>query len=213
MTKILLPLALPLLMVTGPRTNAQSVADLVTQLSFDTEKLTSIKATLQEMYQGYENLEKGYTHIRDIVQGNFNLHKFFLDGLWILSPVVRDDPRITDILNKAYRIALGYKTATSNLYGSGVFSPQELDYIIGVYSSLLQQSLQAAEELTMVSTDNQLRMSDDQRLQALDRIDVTITGQLVFLQQFSNSLSIQAAQRMKEANSINTLKSIYGLPH
>jgi len=165
------------------------------------------------MYTGYAKLEKGYTRVRDIARANFSLHQLFLDGLWILSPAVRNDSRIQDILDTEYRIVSDYKTAVARLSKTTVFTPQELDYIMGAWSALLQKSIQAIEELTLIITDGQLQMSDAQRLQAIDRIDTDIRGRYNFLTQFNNALSIQAAQRQAAGRDINTLKQLYGIPH
>jgi hypothetical protein len=189
------------------------VIDLTNQLLLDREKLASLKSTLQGMYNGYAALEKGYTRVRDIAKANFSLHRLFLDGLWILSPSVRSDSRIRDILTRESRLISDYKTAAARFSKTPVFTAQEMSYITSTWSGLLQKSLQAIEELTMIITDGQLQMSDAQRLQAIDRIDADIRGQYNFLQKFNNALSIQAAQRQKEGNDINTLKQLYGIPH
>jgi hypothetical protein len=191
---------------------AQSITQLLQQLVLDTEKLTSMKATLQQMYNGYATLEKGYTNIRDIAKGNFNLHQAFLDALLVISPTVAGDPRITTIFNTEYSIVASYHTANARWSASGVFTPQELNYIIDTYSALLDRCLQSIEELTMVITADQLRMSDGQRMQALGRIDEETKQQAAMLQQLDNTLSIQTEQRLAAQGDINTLNSIYGLP-
>ena len=193
-------------------TYAQSIGDLTAQLLLDTEKLTYMKTFLQELYQGYEIIDKGYTAITNISRDNFNLHKAFLDGLLAVSPAVQQSPRVLDILNTEYRLAAEYKTAAGRYAAGGSFTASELDYITHIQSTLLSRSLQSIEELTMILTADELRMSDAQRLQAIDRVYEEVTGQLTTLQQFDNSLSIQAAQRAKEAGTINILKSLYGLP-
>jgi hypothetical protein len=207
---MLLTLALGL---SAGKASPQSIVDLTEELVLDAQKLASLKSTLKDMEQGYDQLKDGYTKIRDIAQGNFSLHQAFLDALWILSPAVRNDPRLTEILNTEYRIVAAYKAATGSLGANPVFSPDEMTYINGTFSAVLERSTQAVEELTMVTTDNQLRMSDDQRLQAMDRIDGDMKSELAFLQQFDNELAIEAARRNQESNDINTLKSLYGLPH
>jgi hypothetical protein len=212
MTKQIFILLLSLFSTCGGPLRSQSVADLLAQLSLDTEKLTSLKATLQDMYKGYEGVRQGYTRVRDLARDNFNLHELFIDGLWVLSPNVRGDPRIAAILNTEYRFVSDYKKATARL-NTSLFTSQELDYIIDMYSALLQQTKQSMEELTMVITDNQLQMSDAQRLQAISRIDTATRSQMGLLQQLNNMLAVQSAQRQAASNDINTLKLLYGIPH
>ena len=192
---------------------AQSIADLAEELALDAQKLSSMKATLQEMYQGYTELKNGYTRIRDVVKDNFNLHEAFLDALWVLSPAVRSDPRLQEIVNTEYRLVQAYQAATGRLSGQSVWTTQELGFITGTFSTLLQRSLQVVEELTMITTDNELRMNDAQRLQALGRIETEIKGELGFMERFDQELAIEAARRGQETNDINTLKSLYGLPN
>ena len=191
----------------------QTVFELTEQLALDKEKLSSLKSTLEDMYKGYETLKDGYTHIRDIAQGNFSLHQLFLDALWVVSPSVSGDPHIRNILDIEYRIVAEYKTAVARWGHNPVFSAQEIAYVSAVWSGLLDKSLQAMEELTLVLGDGQLQMTDAQRLQAIDRIDSDIRGQYNSLQRLDNSLALQEAQRQKENNDINALKLLYGIPH
>jgi hypothetical protein len=213
MNKLFLTISIVLLGALGASARSQSIPELLVELSLDEQKLSSMKSTLQQMYQGYTELEHGYTNIRDIAKGNFNLHQGFLDALWLVSPAVRSNPRITSILNAEYSIVSGYRNAGAQWSGSGMFTPQELNFIIDTYSALLQRCEQSIEELTMVLTADQLRMSDAQRMQAIGRIDTDTREQLSILQQLNNTLSIQTAQRLKEQGDINTLKQLYGLPN
>jgi len=202
-----------LLGLIGSTARPQTIIQLTEQLALDAQKLASIKSTLQDMYRGYAELQQGYTRIRDLAKDNFNLHEAFLDALWVLSPAVRSDPRLAEILNMEYRIVAAYQVASAGIGSSPVWTAAELSYITGTFSALLSRSMQVVEELTMISTDNELRMSDAQRLQALDRMDTEIKEELVFMERFDNDLTIEAARRNQESNDINTLKSLYGLPN
>ncbi|HEY4334664.1 MAG TPA: hypothetical protein VGM89_02175 [Puia sp.] len=191
---------------------SQSILDLSEQLAFDIQKLASIKSTLQDMVKGFDRLKSGYTQIRDVVKDNFNLHKTYLDALWVLSPAVRADPGLSKTLATAIAIVNAWRTATARYATNPFFTPNERSYITATLDALLRHCNQAVEELTLITTDNELRMTDAQRLAALDRIAVDIGDDTAFLQHFNNSLAIEAARRQREANDITTLKSLYGLP-
>ncbi len=194
-------------------TQAQTIPQLAEQIVLDTEKLVSLKSILQDMYKAYTIINAGYTDIKNISEGTFNLHKAFLDALMAVSPAVQNYSRVTDIINTEYSIVAEYKAAYSKFSADGHFTIQELDYMNTVYSDLFDQSLSSLNELTMVITANQLRMSDAERLRSIDRVYADITGQLGILRTFNNNTSIQAIQRAREANDIGTLKSIYGIPN
>jgi len=207
--KHLLILTITLLSFANAR--SQTIAQLVEQLSLDVQKLTELKTILSDMYNDYEVINKGYTDIKNIAAGNFNLHKVYLDGLLLVSPAVRDYPRIADIVNAEYSIVSEYKSASNRFRADPHFTPSEGNYLSNTYDALFQRSLKSIDELTMVTTDDQLRLSDAQRLQAIDRVYSEITGQLGFLRHLNNNTAIQAIQRAKAAGDIATLKSIYGI--
>jgi len=212
MRRLLLIPLIPLLLSTAPA-RSQSTGDLIQQLLLDVQKLEEMKAILQDMYKGYEVINKGYTDIRNIAAGNFNLHKIFLDGLLAVSPAVRSYTLIAEILDAEAAIVAEYKTANSRLHSNTLFSPQEQAYIGDTYSALFTRSLQSIDELTRVITAGELRMSDAQRLRSIDRVHADISGQLQFLRKFNNSISLLSVQREKESNDISTLKLLYGNPY
>lgn len=188
--------------------NAQS--DEAQQLLLNVEKLSQFKQILQQMKDAYEILHKGYTAIKDISQGSFSIHKTFLDALFEVSPVVRKYKRITDIIDDQIRLVKIYKEAFNEFKSNGQFTPDEIDYIGKVYTGLVNASLENLDELAMVITAGKLRMSDDERLQAIDRIYASIEGQFSFLQEFNNQTAILSMQRKNEQAEIELSKRIRG---
>jgi len=210
LTSLLLP---ALFLLPASPCKAQSTSDLITELILDYKKLTVLQDILDDMYQGYQIVDKGYTAIRDLAQGNFNLHKLFLDGLLVVSPAVRDDWRIADIIQSERSIISEYRAALGRFRASGQFTASELDYIGNMYAALAGNSETAIDELALVTTGDALRMSDAERLQAIDRVHAAITGQLAWLRRFNSMADIQAIQRAREAGDITILKKLYGIQH
>lgn len=190
----------------------QSTSDLIEQLVLDFQKLQDMKAILQDMYDGYKILDQGYTQIKNIAQGQFNLHKAFLDGLLAVSPVVKNYYRVAAIITAEFSLVKEYKASSSRAHASGLFTGAELGYIDGMYSTLFSRSLQSIDELTMILTDGELRMSDAQRLAGIDRVYTEISGQLRAVRQLNDETSVQMMQREKETNDIQTLKRLYDHP-
>lgn len=181
------------------------------QLALNIEKLAQFRQILADMKKGYEILTNGYNAIKNISQGNFQLHKVFLDGLMQVSPAVRQYRRIADIINYQVLLVKEYKQAYRQFDGAGTFSPQELVYISGVYGRLFDASVQNLEDLLTVVTANRLRMSDEERLTEIDKIFTSMDDKLVFLRDFNNSTSILSLQRRKEKIEIQRLQQINGI--
>lgn len=172
------------------------------QLLLDWEKLTQFKKILQNMYDGYKILYKGYNTVKDISKGSFDLHKSFLDALLEVSPAVKKYKRIADIISYQLKIVKEYKSAFNQFKEDKSFAPEEIDYMSRVYSNLLNRSLKSLEELLMIISSGTLRMSDDERLQAIDKIYNSIVDQFSFLKDFNNSTAILSLQRKSEQTEV-----------
>ncbi len=194
-----------------PAFKASAQADEIAQLVLNIEKLAQFKQILSDMKKGYQILEGGYNTVRNISQGNFSLHKAFLDGLMEVSPTVRNYRRVADIINYQVVLVREYRNAYDRFRRDNNFNPDELAYLGRVYDNLLKESLRSLNELTTVITAGKARMSDDERLQAIDRIYADMQDKLMFLRNFNNNTAVLAVQRAKERNDVQTIRKIYGL--
>lgn len=190
---------------------AQSVAGCIQQLALDYEKLASLKSVLSQMYNGYAVLSKGYDAVRDVSQGNFSLHEAFLDGLFLVSPTVRKYPRVADIINDQASLVAEYRDAAGRNRQSGMFNPGELSYLMTVYNNLISASLKNLDDLALVMSEGQLRMSDAERLSVIDRIYVEGRSQLSYLRKFNSDTEKVARQRGRSVAEQQSLKNLYGI--
>lgn len=181
------------------------------QLLLNVEKLAQLKLMLSHMKTGYQILEKGYTSIKNISQGNFNLHRDFLDGLLQVSPAVKKYAKVGDIIQVQIKLVKESKAALAEFRSSKQFTVAEIEYLGHVYANLLKESLKMLDELAMVVTAGKLRMSDDERLQAIDRIHDEVIEQYTFLNEFNNGTAILSLQREKEKMDIDLMRTVHGL--
>jgi len=200
---------LVLLLIVSVKALAQS--DELQQLLLNIEKLTQFKAILSDMKKGYQIYQQGYGTISNLSKGNFNLHNIYLTGLMAVSPVVRNNPRVSQIINQQNDILGEYRRYATLFRQSGTFSIKELSYIANVYNQLVKQSGSNIDDLAGVTTAGQLRMSDDDRLRAIDRIFNSSSDQLQFLRFFNRQAVMLSLQRSKDLNDTQALKRLYGL--
>jgi hypothetical protein len=190
---------------------AQSVSDVIQQLMLDYQKLASLKNILGQMYTGYSVLTKGYGAVKEVAQGNFSLHEAFLDGLYLVSPAVRKYPRVTDIINEQAALITEYKSASGAFGRDQHFSRDELVYMMNIYNNLVSQSLKNLDDLSMIVTDSKLRMSDAERLAAIDHIYLESHNQLSYLRRFNDQTAKISWQRAQGTADKQGVKSMYGL--
>jgi len=183
----------------------------VQQLLLNLEKLRQLEEILDNMYKGYKILDKGYTTIKNIAQGNYTLHQLFIDGLMAVNPSIRNYKRIPFILEYQQLLLQEYKRAYNRFKQDPNFRVDEIQYLINVYAFLVDASLRNIDELIMVITATKLSMSDDERMHAIDRIFFDMEDKLIFLKTFNNSTQLLAIQRARSRNDVDTMRKLYGI--
>lgn len=179
------------------------------QLIINWEKLNQLRQILDNMYWGYKVLDKGYTTIKKISEGNYTLHQLFFDGLMAVNPAVRNYKRIPFIIDYQKLLLKEYQRAYNRFRQDPGFKPEELEYLANVYKFLFKASLQNIDELIMVITATKLRMTDDERMRAIDRIFFDMENKVVFLRTFNNSTQLLAIQRARSRNDVKTMQQLY----
>jgi len=208
--KLIIPLLFFLLLTCAVQRSFAQATELA-QLALNIEKLAQFKQILSDLKAGYDIVSKGYSTVKDIAEGNFSIHKAFLDGLMQVSPTVKKYRRVADIIDYQLRLVKEYKTAFNRYRGLDVFNTREIDYISKVYANLLDKSLKNLDELITVTTANKLRMSDDERIKAIDRIYDDMADKYAFLKAFNTDTDVAALGRLKEKNELITVKAMQGI--
>jgi hypothetical protein len=183
------------------------------QLLLNVEKLAQLKSILAKMKQGFQIISQGYDRIKSLSQGNFNLHKTFLDNLLKVNPAVRNYQKVAGVLSTQQSILKEYQLSKSSLVNNPQFSVAEQQYLTSVQNNLLQVSLKQLEEFAMIITSGQLRMSDAERLAAVDRIYAGMQDKLSFLRHFNNSNRLLAAGRKMQQYDVDNSRKLQGINH
>jgi hypothetical protein len=191
--------------------NTYSQSQEATQLLLNYEKLKQLEKILDNMYKGYKILTQGYNRIKNIAEGNYKLHQGFLDGLYAVNPSVRKYQRIGSIIQYQEFLIKEGKSAYKRFQNDSNLTPSEIKYIATVYSSLAKQSLRNLDELTMIITASKLRMSDDERLAAIDNIYFDMMDKVSFLRYLNNSTQLLIIQRSKEKSELAANQKLYGI--
>ncbi len=179
------------------------------QLALNIQKLSQLRKILANMKDGYTILTNGYNKVRDIASGNFSLHDGFLSGLLQVSPAVRQYQRVAFIIRDQKKMVQSYKKNWRLLKEKNLLQAQEFDYVARVYERQFQKSIDNLEQLLLILTASQLRMSDAERLAAIDRLYEEMTDQLAFTNYFSQQINLIGFQRSIEEKETKELQKMY----
>lgn len=181
------------------------------QLALNIEKLAQLKSILTSLKKGYYIVSTGYGTVKSLTQGNFDLHKTFLDGLLAVSPAVKNYWKIPQLIEYQIQLARESKAAIRAFNNPAIFNAGELDYMLGTLGRLTTGGLKNLDELLQVITAGGLRMNDDERLHAIDQLHQDMESRLQFLRQFTGSCSVLVLERRKERSQLSGFQKMYGL--
>ncbi|WP_439490244.1 TerB family tellurite resistance protein [Algoriphagus sp.] len=206
--KPFLILLLPLYLSLGLQ-NSNAQADEAAQLLLNVTKLEQLKQILSDLEKGYTTLRTGYSQIENLASGNFSLHETFLNQLLQVSPAVKNYHKTAEIIGYQLKLVRDYKEAFSGFKASGQFTVHEISYLSRVYGNLFKKSLQQLDELTLVLTAGKLRMSDEERLETIDRIHRDIQDKLMFLTAFNQETQVLAISRSRAKQELDGIRNLY----
>lgn len=210
MKSLLIGVCILILSMSFPVKASAQVTELM-QLALNIEKLAQFKQILSDLKKGYEIISGGYNTIKSISEGDFKLHQVFLDGLMEVSPAVKNYRRVADIINYQLSIVKEYKSSFNRFKANGWFTADEIAYISQVYGNLINLSLKNLDDLLVIITSSKLRMSDDERLAAIDKLYADMQDKLLFLRSFNSNTSLLSLQRERESRDVNRVQQYYDL--
>jgi len=190
---------------------AQTFAEWFRQKSTQKKYLLQQIAALQ-VYAAYYKVGNNIAHnglssITGYLQSENGLHTTYYNNLNNVSPVVKNNKQVNDILEWQKDI-LNRMTSldkTANLNGG------EKKYIIQVKSALFKDCDQQITELQNVVTDSKLKMSDEERLKHIGVIHTAMQNNYRFASAFADQVKVYAVQRVNENNNVVSEKKIYGI--
>lgn len=177
-----------------------------TQKKYLLEQIVAFEEYLKDIQKGYAVVSSGIQTVKDITNGEFNLHNVFFSSLGTVNPTIKDMAAVADIIAMQAAIIRKFKTVT-NAGGS----PDETAYIGRVYQNLTNACITDINMLLNVLTDHVLQLNDEQRIARIMDIHQSMQDKYVFAQSFVQQASMLSLERMKEQSDINTSRQLYHL--
>lgn len=194
---------LVLVMLPGARTTAQSMFTVME------EQIAKLGLYLKEAQQGYAIVQQGLTTIGQIKQGDFDLHSLFFSSLKNVNPAIKGWGKVADIVAMQVQILRGCAQNLSAIIAAGNFNASDLKYITAVYSNLKDLTTTDITELTGLVTDGTWQMTDDDRMNRIDRLFLRVQSKYVFLRSFSSRVLGESQLLAQQKSGLQTLTQLY----
>lgn len=173
------------------------------------EQIAKLQVYLEYLKKGYDIVQDGLHIVSDIKNGDFTLHHLFFDRLKQVSPKVKQYSKVADMISMQLKMLSAYKNNYKQFKQLGTFTSDELDHLFQTLSNLLDFALADINDLTSLLTDNELAMSDDERIAMVDELWKRMNEKYLHLFSFLDEMKALSRQRKQELLDIQTLKKMY----
>ena len=181
-----------------------------TQKKYLIEQIVALQVYLDYLKKGYTIAHNGLTAIENIKNGNFNLDRDFFKSLKNVKPAISNSVKVVDIIAFQYSIIHDMKNVYQFCQNNKHFTPEEVRYVARIHTSMLILCDASLSELhTIIQSDN-AQMTDEERLQRIDKIHDDLKDKQAFVRAFGNDTRLLALEREEEGIEINLLRKNYG---
>lgn len=182
-----------------------------TQKKYLLEQILALKTYIGYVEKGYTIANKGLNTIKDIKNGDFNLHDNFFKSLSSVNPQVKKYSKVAAIIALQVSLTKHVRNTVRSCRKAKQLTDMELDYLQKVFNSLLDDCSKNLDELIALITDGEHQMKDDERIKRIDKLYDDMHDKQTFAQSFSNSAKSLSVQRRNEQYDIQIEKKLNGL--
>lgn len=174
-------------------------------------QIAALQVYIDYAKKGYSAVSKGLNFIGDARKGELNLHGDYFSSLLKINPKVRNYYKTAEIIFMQFKIMKLCKKTLAELKTADLFHGNELDYIERSFEKLLQSCSQTLDQLLVITTDAELELKDDQRIERIDLLHKTMVEDYNFCLSFSSEAKLLSISKSKDKKDYEGVNELYGL--
>jgi hypothetical protein len=176
-----------------------------TQIKYLEQQIVASQVYYGYLKQGYHISQQGLGVIGDWKNGELNLHRDYYNSLKTVNPVIRNNPKLNAIA--AYADAIpGQFDHLQKL--SGLTAGNRV-YINAVRQKVLSECNRDLQELELVAVNGKVEMTDDERIQRLDKLYDSMKDKFAFTVTYCNQVKMLLLQKHQELQQLQTERRFY----
>jgi hypothetical protein len=193
------------------QTSSELFRQKATQKKYLLQQIAALQVYSGYLSKGYSIAKKGINTIKSIKNGDLLQHGNYFTSLITVNPQIKRCKKVTGIIAMQISIAKQSGNAIKIFRNNHHFTPTEINYLQGVFDKLLSDCAKNLDELSNLILNGNLKMKDDERIKAIDKIYIDMQDKQQFARAFSNNAAGLSIQRSNEEKDIIISKKLNGL--
>lgn len=149
--------------------------------------------------------------IRDWVQKQKKLYEDYFEELKKVKSAIANYKRVKDIIEMQVAMINEYKGAWALFRQDKNFTADELEYMLNIYTGMMDESMKNIDQLFMVVNAFATQMADAKRLEIINGVADNVQQQLLDMKEFNSQNKMLSLQRASEKGEIEYVRRLYGL--
>jgi hypothetical protein len=174
---------------------AQILENIAQQVALFQEYITQAE-------KGYKIVEDGLHTVRDIKNGEFNLHSTFFGSLKSINPEVSQLAEVGEIIALQAAMVEQVAKAMDEARSTQWLLPAERDYVGKFYQAVLDACNEEVNALSELVTAEKLTMTDGERIRRIGKLDGEVQEEYGAIRVFRDRVGLLELQREREAATI-----------
>lgn len=182
-----------------------------TQRKLMAEQIAGYQLYLNVIKTGYHITETGLNTAHDLKNGSFNLHTLYFNSLEQVNPVVQNNPKGKAISDINQQISQIFAAEISWQQREKQLTTKEMTYLQKVSDNLKKECQSDMAELSEVLTPGKLQLTDQQRLDRLDKLYTSMKDKQAFAGAFTAKCRKLTLARLQAKANQGQIKKLYGI--
>jgi len=190
-----------------------AVKKVIKAVDLKIQRLQNKTIWLQNAQKTLENKmsQLKLNEIRDWVQKQKKLYEDYFEELKKVKAALANYSRVKDIIEQQIAMVSEYKGAWALFRQDKNFTTEELDYMLNIYTGMMDESLKNIDQLFMVVNAFTTQMTDAKRLEIINTVADNVQAQYFDMKEFNTQNKMLSLQRASELGEIEYVKRLYGL--
>jgi hypothetical protein len=182
-----------------------------TQRRYSLKQIALLQTYYQFLKKGYEVAQKGLNLIGTIKDANFQQHQNYFASLKSVKPGIRNYSRIQLTLSQYNNVQVALDRILSGPYREA-FAAHEWQEVTQACDLLREESISIRDDLMLVVAAGELQMTDDERLERIDRLNKEMSSTYTHAAEFSSSIeSLWRARAKARKEDVYLMETLNGL--
>ena len=174
-------------------------------------QIAGLQLYLGAISSGYHIAQNGINTAHDLKNGTFSLHTAYFNSLEQVNPVIRNNPKGKAIAECYQQLSRQFDTELRWQKQQAQLSAAELANLQNVADNLRKLGAADMAELSDVLTPGKLQLTDEQRLDRLDKLYAAMKDKAAFAASFTGKCRRLALSRQRAKADREQLRKLYGI--